>query len=90
MWNCKSTAARSNPLSRKAGSAAETARHSPREAIGLGQADCAFDWLLRALETHDVHLIFLTIDPKWNPMRSQSRFKDLIARCGFSKQTDGS
>jgi len=58
--------------------------------IGLGQADCAFDWLLRALETHDVHLIFLTIDPKWNPMRSQSRFKDLIARCGFSKQTDGS
>jgi len=58
--------------------------------IGLGQADCAFDWLLRALEAHDVHLIFLTIDPKWNPMRSQSRFKDLIARCGFSKQTDGS
>ena len=86
----QATAAHSNLLPRQAGSAAETAGHSPCEAIGLGQADCAFDWLLRALEAHDVHLIFLTIDPKWNPMRSQSRFKDLIARCGFSKQTDGS
>ena len=53
--------------------------------IGLGQDDLAFDWLQRAFESHDVHLVFLTIDPKWNPMRSQARFKDLLLRCGFLK-----
>lgn len=51
--------------------------------IGLGQFDCAFDWLLRAYEAHDVHLVFLTIDPKWNPMRNEERFNDLVRRCGF-------
>jgi len=51
--------------------------------IGLGQFDCAFDWLLRAYEAHDVHLVFLTIDPKWNPVRNEERFNDLVRRCGF-------
>jgi TolB-like protein/Flp pilus assembly protein TadD len=51
--------------------------------MGLGHADSAFDWLLRAFDVHDVHLAFLTIDPKWDPMRNESRFNDLIMRCGF-------
>ena len=47
--------------------------------MGLGQTDRAFEWLERARDAHDVHLIFLTIDPKWNPIRNEPRFNDLIA-----------
>jgi hypothetical protein len=32
----------------------------------------------------DVHLIFLTVDPKWDPYRADSRFEALLGRCGFS------
>jgi tetratricopeptide (TPR) repeat protein len=52
--------------------------------IGLGRSDAAFEWLLRAFDAHDVHLAFLTIDPKWDPMRNETRFNDLIIRCGFA------
>lgn len=52
--------------------------------IGLGHSDAAFEWLLRAFDAHDVHLAFLTIDPKWDPMRNETRFNDLIMRCGFA------
>jgi DNA-binding winged helix-turn-helix (wHTH) protein/Flp pilus assembly protein TadD len=57
---------------------------------GMGQAEAAFDWLERAEEAHDVHLIFLTIDPKWNPMRGERRFRDLVQRCGFGGTRRGS
>jgi TolB-like protein/Tfp pilus assembly protein PilF len=52
--------------------------------IGLGHSDAAFEWLLRAFDAHDVHLAFLTIDPKWDPMRNETRFNDLVKRCGFA------
>ena len=32
---------------------------------GLGERDLAFEWLDRAFDAHDVHLIFLTVNPKW-------------------------
>ncbi len=50
---------------------------------GLGERDLAFEWLDRAFDAHDVHLIFLTVDPKWDPYRADSRFEALLARCGF-------
>ena len=37
--------------------------------LGLGEKDATFEWLERALAEHDVHLIFLTVDPKWDPLR---------------------
>jgi DNA-binding winged helix-turn-helix (wHTH) protein/Tfp pilus assembly protein PilF len=52
--------------------------------IGLGHSDAAFEWLMRAFDVHDVHLLFLTVDPKWDPMRNETRFDDLIKRCGFA------
>ncbi|HUL14653.1 MAG TPA: winged helix-turn-helix domain-containing protein [Terriglobales bacterium] len=51
---------------------------------GLGQNDEAFAWLGRALDARDVHLIFLTVDPKWDAFRSDPRFVDLLARCAFT------
>jgi TolB-like protein/DNA-binding winged helix-turn-helix (wHTH) protein/Flp pilus assembly protein TadD len=54
---------------------------------GLGEPDTAFYWLEKAYEGRDVHLMFLTVDPKWDPYRSDPRFKTLVARCGFPVET---
>jgi TolB-like protein/DNA-binding winged helix-turn-helix (wHTH) protein/tetratricopeptide (TPR) repeat protein len=63
-------------------------RYVPPYAIalvyaGLSERGAAFEWLDRALVARDVHLIFLTADPKWDPYRSDPRFSALLKRCGF-------
>ena len=50
---------------------------------GLGDRNAAFEWLEKAFEAHDVHLVFLPVDPKWNPFRQDPRFVDLLRRCAF-------
>ncbi len=50
---------------------------------GLGQFELALQWLERCYDARDVHLIFLTMDPKWDPLRSEPRFSHLLRRCGF-------
>jgi DNA-binding winged helix-turn-helix (wHTH) protein/tetratricopeptide (TPR) repeat protein len=50
---------------------------------GLGQLELALQWLERCYDARDVHLIFLTMDPKWDPLRSEPRFSNLLRRCGF-------
>jgi hypothetical protein len=52
---------------------------------GLGERDAVFEWLDRAYEARDVHLIFLTVDPKWDPYRADPRFGALLARCDFMR-----
>jgi len=51
---------------------------------GLGERQAVFEWLDRAYEARDVHLIFLPVDPKWDAYRADPRFGTLLARCGFS------
>lgn len=68
-------------------SAART-RYVPPYALalihaGLGERDAAFEWLERAYAARDVHLIFLTQDPKWDGYRDDPRFSALLTRCGF-------
>ena len=53
---------------------------------GLGQREEALQSLDAAYDAHDVHLAFLPIDPKWDPFRGNSRFEDLLDRCGFLSQ----
>jgi len=50
---------------------------------GLGEVDVALDWLERALAVRDVHLIFLTADPKWDVVRGHPRFEAILDRSGF-------
>jgi len=52
---------------------------------GLGDTDAVFEWLDRAYAVHDVHLIFLTVEPKWDPYRSHPRVTALLERCGFTR-----
>jgi hypothetical protein len=53
---------------------------------GLGDADAVFEWLEKAFAAHDVHLAFLAVDAKWDPYRTDPRFRMLEARCAFSPQ----
>ena len=50
---------------------------------GLGDANAVFAWLDRAYDARDVHLMFLTVDAKWDRYRDDPRFASLLARCGF-------
>ena len=58
-------------------------RYVPPYAIalvhaGLGRPDAAFASLRQALDAHDVHLMVLSIDPKWDPFRGNSRFLAIV------------
>jgi tetratricopeptide (TPR) repeat protein len=51
--------------------------------VGLNEHDLAFAWLERAVEMHDVHLASLPADPKWDALRGDTRFADVLRRCGL-------
>lgn len=51
--------------------------------VGLGNRDETFRWLEKAYEVRDISLVFLTVDPKWDSVRSDERFKQLLRRCRF-------
>jgi TolB-like protein/Tfp pilus assembly protein PilF len=54
--------------------------------LGLDLHDSALQWLERAYDAHDVHLVFPPVDPKWDPVRADGRFVDLLRRCGFTSR----
>jgi DNA-binding winged helix-turn-helix (wHTH) protein/tetratricopeptide (TPR) repeat protein len=51
---------------------------------GLGVTDSAMEWLERAYEKRDVHLVFLTMDPKWDAYRTEARYAAVLKRCAFT------
>lgn len=50
---------------------------------GLNHREDALQWLELALDARDVHLVFLTVDPKWDPFRDDPRFIGLLRRIAF-------
>ncbi|HST07772.1 MAG TPA: hypothetical protein VLJ83_06340 [Gemmatimonadaceae bacterium] len=46
----------------------------------LGQTDSAFTWLDRGVRERTHWLVWLNRDPRWNPLRGDSRFKSLVRR----------
>jgi tetratricopeptide (TPR) repeat protein len=50
---------------------------------GLGATEAALQWLQQAAEEHDVHMPFL-LDHKWDGLRSNEQFQQLLARVGFA------
>ena len=57
---------------------------------GLGETEKTFEWLEKACEKRDPKMAFLKVEPKWNNLRGEPRFQDLMRRVGFSadKLTD--
>ena len=50
---------------------------------GLGERDKTFAWLERGYEQRDPKMVFLKVEPKWNNLRADPRFQDLLRRVGF-------
>jgi serine/threonine-protein kinase len=52
---------------------------------GLGERDQALAWLVRGVEQRDPKMTFLKVESKWNNLRADPRFQDLMRRVGFSQ-----
>ena len=50
---------------------------------GLGQRAEALAWLERGYRERDPKMVFLKVEPKWNNLRDDPRFQDLVRRVGF-------
>jgi tetratricopeptide (TPR) repeat protein len=50
---------------------------------GLGEKDQAFVWLENAYEQRAFQLQWLKIEPRWDSLRSDRRFQDLVRRIGL-------
>jgi Tfp pilus assembly protein PilF len=48
--------------------------------VGLGDMEQALAWLEKACDSSSVWLIWLIVDPAFNPLRDDPRFKDLLKR----------
>ena len=51
--------------------------------VGLGDKERAFEWLLKGYEERSHWLVFLKVDPKLDPIRSDTRYQKLIELVGL-------
>jgi Flp pilus assembly protein TadD len=51
--------------------------------IGLNEKDEAFAWFTKAYEERSWWMVWIKTDPRVDPLRSDSRFTDLMRRIGF-------
>ena len=49
----------------------------------VGDKDQAFQWLEKAYQDRDGHLIALALEPAYDPLRSDPRYADLLRRIGL-------
>jgi hypothetical protein len=49
----------------------------------LGEKDQAFEWLEKGYQERSTRLEFLKAEPKFDPLRDDPRFKDLLRRVGL-------
>ncbi len=49
----------------------------------LGESGKALDYLEKAYAEKDVRMVFLKVEPKWNNIRNEPRFIDLMRRMNF-------
>ncbi|MCM3873411.1 MAG: protein kinase [Pyrinomonadaceae bacterium] len=50
---------------------------------GLNERDKTLAWLERAYQERNPRMAFLKVEPKWNNLRGDPRFQDLLRRVGF-------
>ncbi|MCX6234956.1 MAG: hypothetical protein NT175_09590 [Bacteroidetes bacterium] len=53
--------------------------------LGIGEKDQAFVWFNRAIEKHDYGMLYLKIDPNFDPIRGDPRFVELMKKVGLEK-----
>ena len=52
---------------------------------GLGDRDKAIAWLNKAYEERSHWLVWLKLDPRWDTLRADPRFVDLVRRVGLNR-----
>jgi DNA-binding winged helix-turn-helix (wHTH) protein/TolB-like protein/Flp pilus assembly protein TadD len=52
--------------------------------IGLGEKEKAFAWLEKAYNDHSTEMIYFKVEPMLAPLRSDSRYQDLLRRMKLS------
>lgn len=57
---------------------------------GLNDKDRAFGWLEKAYSDGNEWLVWLKVDPRFDSLRADSRFSELLRRIGFSPEAVGS
>jgi tetratricopeptide (TPR) repeat protein len=50
--------------------------------LQLNEKESAFEWLQKAYEERGEVLLYLKVDPRFDPLRSDPRFKDFLQRVG--------
>ena len=51
--------------------------------VRLGDFNAAFNSLEKSYTNHGNGLIYLDVDPYWDPIRTDARFRDLVRRVGL-------
>jgi hypothetical protein len=54
-----------------------------RVYVRLGEKEQAFSLLNRAFDQYNMWLMNLKVDPRWDSLRSEARFQNLLARVGL-------
>ncbi|MDQ2978355.1 MAG: protein kinase [Acidobacteriota bacterium] len=52
-------------------------------AVGMGEKDKAFAWLEKAYEEKSGRLVYLNVEPAFDPLRNDPRFRSLVERLRF-------
>ena len=53
---------------------------------GLGATDSVFAWLEKAYAEHDGSLVFLKVEPAFDPVRSDPRFSMLLKKMRLDRE----
>lgn len=57
--------------------------HKALILAGLGETNASLDEIDRALEERDVRLVFLLVEPRWDPLRGNGRFQAAVGKMNF-------
>ena len=52
--------------------------------LGMGERDLAYEWLEKAYKDRSPGMAWLKAEPKYDPLRSDPRFADLLRRIGLA------
>jgi TolB-like protein/Tfp pilus assembly protein PilF len=52
--------------------------------LGLGDSEKTLEWLEKAYQERDVHMVFLNVEPKWDSLRGSPDFQSILRRVGLT------
>jgi hypothetical protein len=52
--------------------------------LGLGEIDRAFEWLKKGVDERSYWNVFLQMDPVYDPLRNDPRFRNLLMEIGLT------